>query len=116
MTGRPSVPMAGSIGSWLTSVSRYSSCCQPFTIEMLPEIALVVEQADADQRNAEVGGALDVVAGEHAEAAGINRQRLVQAELGGEIGHRPRPQHAGVPALPRCGPLRDIPAGGDRRS
>ena len=29
VTGSPLVPMAGSIGSWLTSVWRYSSCCQP---------------------------------------------------------------------------------------
>ena len=27
--GWPSVPMAASIGNWVTSVSRYSSRCQP---------------------------------------------------------------------------------------
>ena len=32
---------------------------------------------------------------------GIDRQRLVQSELGREIGHRPRPEHAGVPRAPR---------------
>ena len=30
MTGTPFGPIAGSIGSRLTSVCRYSSCCQPF--------------------------------------------------------------------------------------
>ena len=55
-------------------------------VEALAEVALVVEQADADERDAQVAGALDVVAGEHAEAAGVDRQRLVQAELGREIG------------------------------
>jgi hypothetical protein len=29
VTGSPFLPMAGSMGSWLTSVWRYSSCCQP---------------------------------------------------------------------------------------
>ncbi len=30
MTGSPLAPIAGSMGSSLTSVARYSSCCQPF--------------------------------------------------------------------------------------
>ena len=29
ITGSPFVPIAGSMGSWFTSVCRYSSCCQP---------------------------------------------------------------------------------------
>ena len=37
--------------SWLTSVSRYSSCCQPVAIEALAKISLAIEQADADQRD-----------------------------------------------------------------
>ncbi len=45
-----------------------------------------------------------MVAGENPQAAGVNRNRLVQAELGGEIRHRPRPQHAGMLDAPR--PLR----------
>ena len=85
-------------------------------IEPLAEISLAVEQADADQRNAQIGRALDVIAGQHAQSAGINRNGFVQAELGGEVCHRARPQNAGVPWLPRCGRPRDIRAGGDRRS
>jgi hypothetical protein len=46
------------------------------------EIALRVHEADADERHAEVAGFLAVVAREHAETAGVNRQRLMQRELG----------------------------------
>ncbi len=69
-------------------------------IQALAEISLAVEQADADQRNVQIGRALDVIAGQHAQAAGIFRNGLVQAEFGGEIGHRTRPQNAGVPGSP----------------
>ena len=69
-------------------------------IQALPEISLAVKQADADQRNAQIGGALDVIAGQHAQAAGIFRNRYVQAEFGGEVRHRTRPQNAGVPGAP----------------
>ena len=69
-------------------------------VEALPEVALVVVEADADQRDAEVGGRLDVIAGQDAEAARVDRQRLVQPELGREVGDRPRPQHAGVALAP----------------
>ncbi len=51
-------------------------------IEPLPEVSLVVIEADPDERDAEVRCALEVVPGEHAEAAGVDRNRLVEAELG----------------------------------
>src|SRR5262249_2115676 len=38
-------------------------------IEPLAEVALSIENADANQRNAEIRGTFDVVAGEHSEAA-----------------------------------------------
>ena len=57
-------------------------------VEALAEVALGVEQPDADERHAEVGRRLQVVAGQHAEAAGVLRQGLGDAELGGEVGHR----------------------------
>ena len=85
-------------------------------VEPLPEVALVVVEPDADERNAEVGGALDVIAGQNAEAARIDRQRLVQPELGGEVRDRPRPQHAGVARAPRVLRRAGIPASGGRRS
>ena len=85
-------------------------------IEPLPEVALVVIEADADQRHAEVRRALDVVAGEDAEAARVDRQRLVEAELGGEVGDRPRPEHAGVARAPGVRRVAGTPAAGGRRS
>ena len=85
-------------------------------IEPLPEVALVVVQADADERDAEVRRALDVIAGEDAEAAGVDRQRLVQAELGREVRDRPRPEHAGVARAPGVRRVQVLLHAGGRRS
>src|SRR5579864_6100461 len=41
-------------------------------VQLLPEIALPVEQTDAHQRKPQVGCALDVVPGENSESAGID--------------------------------------------
>ena len=83
-------------------------------VEMLLEIALVVEQPDGHQRHAQPAGALDVVAGKHAQAAGIDGHRLVDAELQREIGHRLRAEHAGVGPPPRRGSRSRIPSAGER--
>jgi len=56
-------------------------------IQALEEVAFAVEQADADEGNTEVGGTLDVVSGENAQAAGINGEGFVQAKLRGKVGH-----------------------------
>ena len=55
-------------------------------VETLAEVALGVQQADGNERQPEIGGRLEVVAGENAEAAGVLRQRLGQAELRREVG------------------------------
>jgi hypothetical protein len=55
-------------------------------VEALAEVALGVHQPDGDQRHAEVGRGLEVVAGEDAEAARVLRHRLADAELGREVG------------------------------
>ena len=55
-------------------------------VEALAEVALGVQQADPDERDAEVRRRLEVVAGEHAEAAGVLGEGLADAELGGEVG------------------------------
>ncbi len=55
-------------------------------VEVLMEVALGVQQPDADERHAEVGGRLQVIAGEHPEPAGVLRERLGDAELGREVG------------------------------
>ena len=60
--------------------------------EVLVEVALRIHEADADERHAEVARFLAVIAGEHAEAARVDGQRLVQRELGGEVRDRLRPQ------------------------
>ena len=51
----------------------------------LLKIAFAVEQADADEAEAEVAGGFGVVAGEDAEAAGGDRQRFMKTKLGGKI-------------------------------
>ncbi len=45
--------------------------------DQLIEVPPVIVEADAHQRDAEVGGFLAMVAGEDAEAAGIDRERAV---------------------------------------
>ena len=50
--------------------------------QQLAEVAVAVEEADADDRHAEVAGRLEVVAGQDPEAARVLRQRLAEAELG----------------------------------
>ena len=69
-------------------------------IEPLAEISLAIEQADAHQGDSQVGRALDVIASQHAEAAGIFRNGNVQTEFRGEVRHRTRPQNAGMAGSP----------------
>ena len=54
-------------------------------VDALIEIALPVQQSDRDERQPEVARGLAVVAGEHAEAARVDREALVQAEFGAEV-------------------------------
>ena len=49
--------------------------------QLLAEVPVAVEQPDADERDAEVGRRLEMVAGEHAETARVLRERLGDAEL-----------------------------------
>ena len=66
---------------------------QPLVAFLLPavvrhplvEVALRIHEADADERHAEIAGLLAVVAGQHAQAAGVDRQGLVQRELRREV-------------------------------
>ena len=69
-------------------------------VEALAEVAGLVEQADADDRHADVGGRLEVVAGEDAEPAGVLRQRGRDAELGAEVGDGRRDAALGLVAAP----------------
>ena len=72
-------------------------------VERLPEIALAVKQADANQGDAQVGRALNVIARQDPQPAGIFGNRFVQSELSREVRDRARPQHAGVARAP--GPI-----------
>jgi hypothetical protein len=55
-------------------------------VELLPEVALAVEEPDGDERHAEVRGRLQMVSREHAEPARVDRKARVEAELAGEVG------------------------------
>ena len=55
-------------------------------VDALAEVAAAVHEADADHRQRAVGRLLEDVAGERAEAAGVDRQRLVDGVLGAEEG------------------------------
>ncbi len=61
---------------------------QAADVDALAEVPLAVEQPDADERERRVGGLLEHVACEGAEAAGVDRQRAVNAELGADEGDR----------------------------
>ena len=66
-------------------------------IDRLVEVAAAVHQPDADERQRHVRGRLHVVAGEDAETARVDPERLVQPVLGAEVGDRTR-QLVGVMA------------------
>jgi hypothetical protein len=74
-------------------------------VDQLVDVALVVEEPHADHRHAQVAHALQVVAREDAEPPGVDGQRLVEAELGGEVGHRPGQQGAAVARPPAVATL-----------
>ncbi len=56
------------------------------SVDGLGEITLAVQHAHRHEGQAEVAGGLAVVAGQNAEAAGVNGQALVKTEFGAEIG------------------------------
>ena len=57
--------------------------------QRLTEVAVPVEEADADERDAEVGRRLEVVAGEDAEAAGVLRDAPRRCRTRGRSRRRP---------------------------
>ena len=69
--------------------------------DALMKVSLRVHEADADERHAEVARFLAVIAGQDAEAARIDRQRLVQRELRGKVRHRSAAQVAAFVREPR---------------
>ena len=71
--------------------------------DALPEIRLAVEEADRHQRQAQVGRALEMIARQHAQAARVDGQRFVDAELRGKISDRADAQRAGMHRSPGAG-------------
>src|SRR5262249_35314247 len=55
--------------------------------DYLPEVALLIQDADADHRHTEIAGGLELIAGDVAETTGVDRQRLAQGEFHAEVGH-----------------------------
>ena len=118
-------PVAGDEGHRLAlGIGRHPRLVLPAGgVDALAEVALAVEQADGDQRQRPVGGLLEDVAGQRPEAAGVDRQRGVDAVLGAEEAHRALgggragrlggPRHVGADALlQRPGALDEALVGG----
>ncbi|KAF5029252.1 hypothetical protein DSECCO2_650510 [anaerobic digester metagenome] len=59
-------------------------------LHMLVEVSLGVHEPDGDHRHTEVARCLDVVACEDAKPPRIERERVVQPELAGEVSDRQR--------------------------
>ena len=77
-------------------------------VDRLVEVAVAIEQPDADERQGHVGRRLRVVAGEHAEAAGVDPERLVDPVLGAEVGDGSVEDAAVVPGEPGVGAVRHV--------
>ncbi len=58
-------------------------------VELLDEVALAVEQGDPRHGDAEVGGALQNVAGQDPQPSRVGGDGLLEPDLHGEIGQRP---------------------------
>ena len=69
-------------------VVRVDVLLEAVGVHGLAEVARAIEQAHAHEGHAEVAGRLAVVAGEHAEAARVDAQGLVDPELHREVGDR----------------------------
>src|SRR6266480_2156576 len=58
-----------------------------FLIDLLPEIAVPIQQTNCNEIQIEITGRFAMVASEDAQAAGVIRDRLVKTEFRGEIGN-----------------------------
>ena len=62
-------------------VDRVALLLPAIRIERLLQVALLVQQTHADQRNRAIAGGLQVIAGKHAQSAAINRHAFHQPVL-----------------------------------
>src|SRR4029077_1533646 len=57
-----------------------------FFVDVLPEIAVPIEQTDRYEIQIEITGRFAMVAGENPQATGVIRDRFVKTKFGGKIG------------------------------
>ena len=76
----------GGEGKRIEIVDRVAFLLPAVGIEQLTEVALLVQQAQADQRIVLVARRFQMIAGKNAQAAGIDRQALRETILCREIG------------------------------
>ena len=70
-------------------------------VDGLAEVPPPIQQAEAHQGHAQVGSGLQVVTGQHAEAAGVERQGVIDPELGAQVGQSGRKRIGVVRIEPR---------------
>src|SRR5207253_4717745 len=54
-------------------------------VQVLTEVTLPVHEADADERQAEIAGRLQMISRQNTKTARIDRKTFMNSELGGEI-------------------------------
>ena len=77
-------------------------------IDRLPEVALPVQEPDPDGREGHVAGRLHVIAGQHAETARVDAERLVEPVFGAEVGDRAAQRLAIAALEPVVGAIRHV--------
>ena len=82
MISLPSASSAGVAGTSAEVEFLVDGLLAPFAVDALLEVTLRVEEADADEGQPQVAGRLAVIAGQDAQAAGVDGQRFVQPKLG----------------------------------
>ena len=76
-------------------------------VDDLAKIALLVQQSDPDNGNVEIAGCLQVIPGQDAQSAGIERQRGAEPEFHAEVGDAAQ----GRPAMSGDEPPRPVDVG-----
>ena len=91
-------------------VIRIKCLLRSISVDHLAEIAMLVEQADGDDRHAEIAGGFELIAGHIAQAARIDREGFAQHEFHAEIGDAGE-RDLGVLLLKPAGFRRRLPLG-----
>ena len=80
------VVKGGAHGESVEVVERRAFLLPAIGVEVLLKITALVEKADAGEGEVGIAGAFHVIAGEEAEAAGVNLHAIEQAVLHGKVG------------------------------